>query len=68
MEIEFKTCLMMPGFTLEGIIKKENSHDIDKETVKLLVHYYNEKNNSKIPRAGESVLIPIIKKADFKSA
>lgn len=62
MEIEFKPCLLMPGHTLEGIIKRENRHDMDKETVKILVGYYNEKNNFKIPRVGESVLIPVIKR------
>lgn len=62
MDIEYKQCLMMPGFTIEGIIKKENSHDMDKETVKLLVQFYNEANNFKIPRVGNLVLIPVIKR------
>jgi len=62
MEIEFKQCLMMPGFTIEAIIKKENQHNIDKELVKVLVQYYNKANNFKVPRAGQSVLIPIIKR------
>jgi hypothetical protein len=62
MNLEFKKCLMMSGYTIEGVIRRENSHDMDKNVVKLLVEEYNKANNYKIPKVGDIVLIPVIKK------
>ena len=58
----------MSGYTIEGIIKRENFHDMNKETLTILMEIYNIENNSKVPIAGTSVKIPIIKKADLTSA
>lgn len=62
MEVEYKRVLMMPGYTIEGIIKRENNHDMSKEDVKEFMLLYNAKNDSKIPIVGQSVFIPIKKK------
>lgn len=59
--IEYKKILMLPGYTITSIIKRENKHDMCKEEVNDLMILYNIKNNFKIPHAGDIVEIPVKK-------
>ena len=61
MDVEYKKVLMMPGYTISAIIRRENRHDMSIEEVKDLMVYYNLRNDFKIPRAGDIVEIPIKK-------
>lgn len=58
MSVEYKKVLMMPGYTISAIIRRENRHDMSKEEVKDLMVLYNLRNNFKIPHAGDVVEIP----------
>ena len=50
--------LLMPGQTIEAIIRLKNSM-VHGEELKRLVEEFNKKNAGVIPYAGVSVLIPI---------
>lgn len=52
--------LFMPGDTVQAIIKKLNRHDVTPQEMKDLVATYGMINGTEVPKAGTSVMIPIL--------
>ncbi len=52
--------LFMPGDTIQAVIKKLNRHDVLPEELKDLVVTYGMINGNEVPKAGTSVMIPIL--------
>jgi Glu-tRNA(Gln) amidotransferase subunit E-like FAD-binding protein len=52
--------LFMPGDTIQAVIKKTNLHDVQDHELKDLVQTYGMINGNEVPKAGTSVMIPIL--------
>ena len=52
--------MFMPGQTVQAIIKKMNMHDVTPEELKELVATFTMINGDEVPKAGTSVMIPIL--------
>lgn len=50
----------MSGYTIEGVIRRENNHAISKEEVRELMSIYNVENGTKVPTVGTSVKVPVL--------
>jgi hypothetical protein len=48
--------------TVYGAIKRYNSHEMTQEEVEVCTIYYVIENKTNIQRAGEEVLVPVLKK------
>lgn len=52
--------LFMPGDTIQGIIKKINLYDVTPQELNELVQTYGMINGNEVPKAGTSVMIPVL--------
>lgn len=56
----YVTHLFMPQQTIKGIIRRYNNMVSDPLTLDLLLAEFNEINDHKLPKAGQSFKIPVI--------
>ena len=52
--------LFMPGDTIQAVIKKVNQHDVTPQELADLVKTYGMINGTEVPKAGTSVMIPVL--------
>lgn len=52
--------IFMPGDTIQAVIKKINLFDVDPQELKDLVQTYGMINGNEVPKAGTSVMIPVL--------
>lgn len=57
-KIRYEPFLFMPGMTIHAVIRLKNNY-VSGDKLKELMDLFNEKNNFQVPRAGQSLLIPI---------
>jgi hypothetical protein len=57
---EYVEVLVMPmqGITITGLIKKHNSHAMAQADVERAMELFNQLNESRVPKAGETIKIP----------
>jgi len=57
---DYVEVLVMPmqGITITGLIKKHNSHAMAQADVDRALELFNQLNDSKVPKAGETIKIP----------
>ena len=59
---EIVRVLFMPGHTIEGVVKKENKHDVSTEELSALMERYAQINGLAVPVVGQSAQIPILQR------
>lgn len=52
--------VFMPTETINGIIKKENLHNVTPFELEMLLSYFNEMNGRQVPKPGRPYAIPIL--------
>lgn len=52
--------MFMPGDTIQGVIKKVNQYDVEPRELDELVQTYGMINGNEVPKAGTSVMIPVL--------
>jgi hypothetical protein len=57
--INYEPFLFMPGHTIEAVIRSKNNY-VHGQTLQELVDLFNEKNQTRTPKAGENFQIPVI--------
>lgn len=54
--------MLMSGHTIEGVIKRENKHDVTPGEMKILIIAFNHLNGKMVPKMGIPTKIPILQR------
>jgi hypothetical protein len=58
--LRYTQALLLPGDTIWGVLFKHNRHDVTPAERAWLLERYLELNGSAVPRAGQSIKVPLL--------